>query len=163
MAVGKTERAAAETRPLRVCPSCGKTAHIGRKYCDCHADLRRAGVIQSAALPEVGPCNFEAPGLHCGDCPENCMYCASFGQPKTNNAGFGGKACRHRAGTARCYCCRSQTDLAEKLGGVYFSAIIGEIRARNEGSENLFAKAASIMREEIAKPILARINQRRAV
>jgi hypothetical protein len=48
------------------------------------------------------------------------------------------------------------------MGGVDFSKIIDEIRARNKGSENVFAKAAAIIQDEISKPILNRIAHRRA-
>ena len=135
---------------------------MSRKYCDCHADLRRASVARSAALPAVGPCNFESPGLHCGDCPADCMYCASFAEPETNEAGFGGKECRHRtAGTERCSCCQNQVKLAERLQGLKFTAMMAETRKEKKELEaaNLFTAAAAVVYGEMTQQILARINR----
>jgi hypothetical protein len=163
---GKKRDEGKKTHLTLVCPSCGKTAHIDRKYCDCHADLRHAAVTTSLDPPDVGPCNFEAPGLHCGDCPEACMYCASFGLPQTNGSGYGGKDCRHNLGIAKCHCCQSQITIAINLRSVSLSKIISEVRkekevAEKEEAENLFARAASVIYDEITKPILFRISQKR--
>jgi hypothetical protein len=151
---------------VRVCPSCGKTAHLDRKYCDCHADLRNAGATYSAKLPEVGPCNFEAPGLHCGDCPERegCRYCASFGEPRLNKDGFGGEECRHRtAGSKRCSCCLWQVKLALQIRRADFS---GTFKAQSrdadnrlERAPNLFFHAASKIYDDMTRQVLARIEQ----
>jgi hypothetical protein len=151
----------AKTNVMWVCPSCGKTVHIRRKYCVCHTDLGRAKVRVSEEPPEIKQCNFEAEGLHCGDCPEDCMYCASFGFPRTNNAGFGGKDCRYKSDKARCYCCQAQVKLAIKLGEVNFSEIIGGVLEKKEGAENLYFKAAGFIHDEMVKPVLARINRER--
>lgn len=156
---------AKKTAVVWVCPSCGRTAHIDRKYCVCHASLSHAAANTLAEPPEVGPCNFEVPGLCCGDCPEDCMYCASFGLPQTNGAGYGGKDCRHRMGIAKCYCCQSQITIAEKLRTLDFYAIIAEIRrerqdAEKGAAENLYSQAASIVLGQITNPVLNRIKQR---
>jgi hypothetical protein len=168
-----------KTYSLWVCPSCGKTTHLSRKYCDCHADLCHASGKTDSKLPEVGPYNFEVPGLHCGDCPEACMYCASFGESQMNSAGFGSKDCRHKTiVTAQCYCCQSQIKLAAEFTAVNFMELIGEILAqrrakaaedKNQGEteeeeeteeeKNVFFKAADFIRDAMAKPVLDRIRQ----
>jgi hypothetical protein len=167
---GKTlaEQAGEQKKLLMyICPLCGKTVDMSRRYCNCHANLREATVMESADLLEVKPCNFESPGLNCSDCPEDCMYCASFGEPETNRAGFGGQDCRHKiTGKAKCYCCKSQAELALNLGTVSFSQLAREVmeKRRAEGKaeegKNVFLKAAEIIREQMEKPILDQIKQK---
>ncbi|MDR3173382.1 MAG: hypothetical protein LBU19_03950 [Treponema sp.] len=154
---------AKKAHAVLVCPSCGKTAHISRKYCGCHADLSRAKAAMSEEPPEAGPCNFETEGLHCGDCPEGCRRCASFGHPQTNGAGFGGEDCRHNAGTARCGCCQAQVKIAIKLGKTDFTELIkGLLEKRAPGSpENIYGEIAGFIRSGMVKPVLARINRER--
>ena len=161
---GKKDPAAPKPGIVRVCPSCGRTAHPDRKYCDCHADLRNAGAMVSAKPPEVGPCNFEAPGLHCGDCPEDCLYCASFGEPRRNKAGFGGEECRHRtAGSKRCSCCLWQVKLALQISRSDFSGTFKaqsrDADSRQERAPNLFFHAASMIYDDMTRQVLARIEQ----
>jgi hypothetical protein len=153
---------------MNICPSCGKTVDLSRRYCNCHADIRQAATTASYNRPDIGPCNFESPGLTCNDCPEDCMYCSSFGEPKINSAGYGGKDCRHKiTGTAKCYCCQAQVGVAIKLDPVNFLKLAREVlqKRREEGKaeegKNVFLQAADVIREEMEKPILARINQYR--
>ena len=162
MAVEKKEREGPATSLVRVCPSCNKKAHISRRYCDCHADLRDAGVALSADPPEIAPCNFEAPGLCCGDCPADCAYCASFAETKMNSAGFGGEKCRHRnTGTARCYCCQFQVKLSERLRGLAFTEMMDELRKEKPALEtaNLFTRSAAAIYGMMTQHILARIQR----
>jgi hypothetical protein len=166
-----------KTYLMHICPACGKTVDMSRRYCNCHASLIRATTTVSVNSPEVKPCNFESPGLNCSDCPEDCMYCASFGEPATNSAGYGGKDCRHKTtGKSKCYCCQSQVDLALGFGGVNFTTLFSEILAerrskRNSGvdldvakeeaeEKNIYLEAADVMRHEMEKPVLNRINRK---
>jgi hypothetical protein len=173
MAVNKNfqdeeKRAAAkQTHTSWACPRCGKTVHISRKYCNCHAKLGGNSVTVSEKLPEIGPCNFETDDLNCNDCPENCMYCASFGLPETNKAGFGGKGCQHNMRTARCYCCQAQVKISIKLSSVAFSEIIREAIEKRKADEkanevkNVCLRAADIIFDEMTEPVTARINRAR--
>ena len=167
---GKEKQEAPKTSVMWTCPSCGKTAHISRRFCDCHAALRRASVKRSAGLPDVGPCNFEAPGLCCNDCPGGCARCASFVEPRMNSDGYGGEECKNKAGTERCSCCQFQIKARRRMATFDFSAYMNEIRERNkaanreennEEGKNLFARAADVIYEEITQQILARINRER--
>ncbi|MDR1315371.1 MAG: hypothetical protein LBK13_00745 [Spirochaetales bacterium] len=162
------KEAAKQTRFMLVCPSCGKTVDMKRRYCDCHADLCNANATASANPPEVGRCNFESPNLTCNDCPEDCMYCASFGEPETNRAGFGGQDCRHKkTGTARCNCCQFQVKIGIKLGSVNFlefvSGVLEKRRAAGKAEEgkNPWLEAADIIRGYMENPILNRISRER--
>ncbi|MDR0639227.1 MAG: hypothetical protein LBG27_10095 [Spirochaetaceae bacterium] len=164
--VAKEEQDEPPINIMWVCPVCRKTAHISRKYCDCGAVLRGAAVAKSTKLPKCGPLNFEVPGLSCNDCPEgySCRHCSSFAEPQTNSAGFGGEECEHRDETKRCHCCRSQVEARGRMATFNFSAYMSEIRKRNkaansEAGNNLFAKAASIIYDEMTAPILARIRR----
>jgi hypothetical protein len=112
--------------------------------------------------PEINPCNFETEDLHCGDCPENCKYCASFGIAQTNRAGFGGKECRHKTTeTARCYCCQIQVKLALKIGGKKFSELVKWFLERKDEEENVCVRTAVYIHDEMVKPVLARIDRER--
>jgi hypothetical protein len=137
-----------------VCPNCGKTVHADRQYCNCHADLSGARARMSKSLPEISPCNFETSCLNCDDCPEDCAWCASFGDLVTNRRGFGGKDCRHNGGTVRCYCCQYQIKLGLYIGQSDISEIMG-----NTTSETL-KTMADVIRDEREKLILARIRQK---
>jgi hypothetical protein len=162
MSIEETKKQAKKLNTMWVCPNCGKTLHIKRRYCNCHASLDRAKVRISEELPEIGPCNFESSGLNCNDCPENCMWCASFGFPETDNQGFGGKDCRNNKGTTRCFCCQAQVKLALKIAAVDFSELLREALTKKEsGAENVFYKTADFINSEMCKPVLARIQQAR--
>ena len=41
----ETEQEEPRTNIMWACPSCGKTAHISRRHCDCRAVLRGAAVV----------------------------------------------------------------------------------------------------------------------
>jgi hypothetical protein len=155
-AVNTAERKKQHT--VWVCPKCGKTVHADRRYCDCHADLSCATARLTKNLPEIGPCNFETSGLNCNDCPEDCAWCASFGDPTTNKRGFGGKDCQHNAGTARCYCCQAQVKLGLEIGESSLSEIMGKITSETQIT---FADVAEFIQEKREKPILARIRRKR--
>jgi hypothetical protein len=153
-----------------ICPSCGKTVDMSRRYCNCHADVRHAKITASANLPEIGPCNFETERLNCNDCPEDCMYCASFGEPETNSDGYGGKDCRHRFGSAKCYCCQAQIDLALALRDeMNVSQLVQDVLERRKaagkpedaGGKNIWLEAADVIRDQMEEPVLNRINQYR--
>jgi hypothetical protein len=97
------------------------------------------------------------------------MYCASFGDPVTNNAGYGGKDCQHRFGSAKCYCCQAQIDLGiDFRDNVNFSQLARDVleRRRAEGKPenaaggNVFLEAANIIRELREEPVLNRIKQK---
>jgi hypothetical protein len=140
-----------------VCPKCGATVHADRRYCDCHADLSGAAARLTKDPPDIGRCNFETSGLNCGDCPEDCAWCASFGEPVTNRQGFGGKDCRHNAGTARCYCCQYQVKISLRIGE---SGLGGIMKIITSEKGVTFADAAEYIQAEMEKPVLARISHR---
>jgi predicted CopG family antitoxin len=165
---GKGKTQAAQPKPVWVCPSCKKTVHISRRYCNCHTGLIHADIKESADRPAIGPCNFETEGLNCGDCPEDCMYCFGFGLPKTNKFGFGGTDCRHNNGTTRCYCCQAQVKVAIKLSETSFSEIVRDVTekrraARDAGEEagevkNRCFEIADTIRDMMTERVQARIN-----
>jgi hypothetical protein len=164
------QAAAQPVRTMWICPQCGKTVDMSRRYCNCHTDVRQATTTNSANRPEVGPCNFETKGLNCSDCPEDCLYCASFGEPAINSDGYGGKECRHRFGSAKCNCCQAQIDLAINLrDNVNVSQLTMEILARRRaagkpedaGGKNIWLEAADVIRAQMEEPVLKRINQYR--
>jgi hypothetical protein len=163
--IGGKKQEAPKTYFVSVCNSCGKTAHISRRFCSCGAELGNAKSFNSSRPPDNGPCNFETRGLSCNDCPEDCLPCAGHGIPQTDFSGFGGKGCRYRVGSARCYCCQQQVEIAIKLGTVEFSEIISEVMAKRRadggtsGKKNIFLEAADVIREEMTKPVLARIQR----
>jgi hypothetical protein len=143
-----------------ICPRCGKTAHLDRKYCNCHERLNRATTSKSAKPPQVGPCNFEVAGLNCNDCPETCMRCHSFGSSETNSDGFGGEGCRHKDSSPLCHCCRSQAKIMTNFARVNFTGLIKELRQDQKmESANMFLEIADFVREEISKPALSRIQR----
>jgi hypothetical protein len=144
-----------------VCPHCGKTVHIGRKFCNCHTSLSRAKVRISKEQPEIGPCNFETSGLNCNDCPEDCKLCPSFGLPETNIKGFGGEGCTYRANTTRCSCCQFQVKLAIKIPIADFTKLVRKVVAKQGKQEDVFLTIADQVREELERFVLARINQER--
>jgi hypothetical protein len=158
-------RAAPKTQPAWLCPACGKTAHVSRRFCRCGEALNHAAAAHIAGPPDIGPCNFEIPGLSCDDCPEDCLPCAGYGIPEAAFSGFGGKNCRSHAGTPRCYCCQAQIKIAINLRKQNISEIIGGVLAkRKSGKEtgegkNVFLVAAEIILEETAKPVRARIER----
>jgi hypothetical protein len=157
------EKEAAAVKKLNtmwVCPSCGKTVHISRKHCNCHARLLRASVKISGEDPEIGPCNFEAPGLTCNDCPEDCKWCFSFGVLETNKAGFGGKDCRYNNGSVRCYCCQSQARITLDIVKADFTGLASFILKKQKGEENPFHGMADCIRDAMTRPVLNRIQQR---
>jgi hypothetical protein len=142
-----------------VCPGCGSTVHADRRYCDCHADLSNARARLTEKPADAGRCNFETSGLCCNDCPENCGWCASFGSPVSNSRGFGGKDCRGYSGTARCYCCRYQVKLALKIAGEGFFRIMGDAALKKDDvTANPLKTLSNVIRAEMEKPVLARIN-----
>jgi hypothetical protein len=147
----KTER----LYDMWVCPNCGRTVHISRSYCDCHADITSAMVKQSKTPPEIGPCNFETSRLCCNDCPETCKWCPSFASPEPNKKGFGGKDCRHSGSSARCYCCQAQVKIGISLGKAGISKTMG-----NMTSKSLHIMAG-IIQEKVEEMVLARINRER--
>jgi hypothetical protein len=168
---GEKKEAAKQARLMWVCPACKKTVDMSRRYCNCHADLREAATIASVNSPEVGPCNFEAPGLTCYDCPEDCMYCPSFDSPVTNSAGFGGQNCRHnKTGTAKCCCCQAQIKIGIdwQAHNISFSRLAMKVmegrrangQAENLAGKNIWFEAADFISEEMKKPVLNRIKQR---
>jgi hypothetical protein len=156
------DAAAVKQHFMSVCPSCGKTVHISRNYCNCHARLYRQTVILSEKQPDIGPCNFESPGLTCNDCPENCKWCASFGSSGMNNQGFGGKDCRYNDGSVRCFCCQAQVKIATDLGKADFSGLFTEAmkkqKPEGEGGKNILHQSSDFISEEMKKPVLNRIN-----
>jgi hypothetical protein len=136
-----------------VCPKCGKTAHIDRSYCDCHAGLTHAKVRITEDPPDVDRCNFESNGLTCADCPETCKWCASFGVGITNSEGFGGRDCLYYSpSSVRCCCCQAQVKLAVEIGKIHFGELMGKMNAEN------FYKMANFIGEQMKAPVLARIN-----
>jgi hypothetical protein len=167
----KDKAPAQQARLMYICPQCGKTVDMSRRYCDCHADVRQASVTASTNLPEVKPCNFESPGLNCGDCPEDCMYCPSFGEPQKNSTGFGGKDCKYfMTGKAKCYCCQAQVKILTdwRANKVSFSRLVRGVlegrRAKGEpedaGGKNIWLEAADVIRNQMEKPVLDRIQQK---
>jgi hypothetical protein len=164
--IGGKKQEAPKTHLVLVCPGCGKTAHETRRRCSCGGDLvHAAGAYSSVRPPDCGPCNFETEGLSCDDCPETCAPCSGYGLPKPGRSGRGGKECRRRTASARCYCCRSQAEIAENLGKENIAAVIGGVLARRRGGgapleeRNVFFEAADIIRGIIEKPVLARIRR----
>jgi hypothetical protein len=153
------EKKAVKPRTVWVCPGCGSTVHADRRCCDCHTDLSGATARLTEKPAEIDRCNFETPGLNCGDCPENCGWCASYGSPATNSRGFGGKDCRGYSGTARCYCCRYQVKLALKIAEEGFFRIMGDAAIKKDDvTANPLKTLANVIRVEMEKPVLARIN-----
>jgi hypothetical protein len=170
---GETLAKKAAAQPVRtmwICPQCGKTVDMSRRYCNCHAWLGRATTTASADLPEVKPCNFETKGLNCSDCPKDCLYCASFGEPAINSDGYGGKDCQHRFGSAKCYCCQAQIeiDISWKTHNIDFSQLTRKVLEgrRAEGKpedlagKNIFLEAADVIRAQMEEPVLNRIKQK---
>jgi hypothetical protein len=143
-----------------VCPQCGKTVHLTRRYCNCRADLRGARVRLSAAPPEVGPCNFESPNITCNDCLIPCAWCAGFGVMETNGNGFGGKGCQHKNTDARCYCCQSQVEIIGKLTAEVNIAQYMHPKTGEEPPEFLamMSSASELALTKMEEPVLARIK-----
>jgi hypothetical protein len=158
MAVDEGRTNARRSYFVWVCPNCGKTVHISRSYCDCHADIAQAKARITEKAPEVDKCNFETAGLTCNDCPEPCNWCFSFGVNKTNNTGFGGADCRYRKNDARCYCCQAQVKLAAKLSTDDFWKLMNGSGGMNSTK---FYAMADFIRTEMEKPVLARIQHAR--
>jgi hypothetical protein len=165
----KDKAPAKQARLMHICPACGKTVDMSRRYCDCHASLNRAATTVSAEPPEVKPTNFETEGLNCGDCPESCLYCASFGEPAINSDGYGGKDCKHWFGSAKCHCCQAQVDLAIAMRDkVNLSQLVRSVlesrraagKAEDLAGKNIFLEAADVIREQMEAPVLNRIKQR---
>jgi hypothetical protein len=143
-----------KTYSMWVCPNCGKTVHLDRVYCDCRADLLQACISTSENTPEIDHCNFETANLSCADCPEDCAWCASFGEPRTKKNGFGGKNCRYRSDISRCYCCQAQVKLANKITEeMNFSGLLT--------TAEMMRKMADYIRTKREEPVLARIRQNR--
>jgi hypothetical protein len=154
------EKQAAKQEPEKqytvlVCPNCGKTVHVRRKYCACHTLLTSAPVKMSEDPPEVKACNFETRSLTCDDCPEFCKWCAGFGALKPNRQGFGGYECLHKEEWARCYCCQAQVKIVLKIVDTDFSGFIIKTES------NVFYELADFVSSRIEKPVSARINRER--
>jgi hypothetical protein len=149
------EKKAVTLHTVWVCPGCGKTVHAGRRYCDCHADLASARARLTEKPPESGPLNFETSRISCDDCPENCAWCAGFGDLVTNKRGFGGKDCRHNNGAARCYCCQAQVKIGLIINEKSIFEIMGTITTET------LKTMADVIQDEMEKPVLARIRHRR--
>jgi hypothetical protein len=162
MSVDEDKTNAGQVYSAWVCPDCGKTVHLKRRYCNCHADLSRAKVMVSKEPPEIGPCNFESDSLNCNDCPEDCMWCASFGLPAINNDGFGGNDCLYKKKTVRCFCCQSQVKLSLEIDSVDLSELLRGVLAKKEsGAANVYYKMADFIKAKMERPVLARIQQAR--
>jgi hypothetical protein len=142
---------------VQVCPNCGKTVHEKRRFCDCHMSLNRAKVRISEEPPEIGDCNFECEGLTCNDCPETCKVCAGFGFAISNIAGFGGKDCLYKSKMARCSCCQEQIEIVLDIEKEKFSDLSRS--AAIKAGENVYFKMAELIRREMSKPVLDRINR----
>jgi hypothetical protein len=152
--IGKDdEKKTVKKHSVWVCPNCGKTVHYSRLYCVCRCNLSRAASMMAEEPPEIGRCNLETSGLSCDDCPENCAWCAGFGESSTNKQGFGGQDCRHHGETSKCYCCQAQVKIGLEIGGNSISGIIG-----NATSERL-RTMADVIREKTEKLVLARIHR----
>jgi hypothetical protein len=136
-----------------VCPACGKTVHLSRSYCDCHAGLFRAKALLSESSPQIGRCNHESSRVNCNDCPENCDWCASFGRPEKNPRGFGGKTCAYRSKTARCNCCQEEIKLDVYLQQTNLQEIIKPVSLKT------LKAMSAVIQEALDKPVLARILQ----
>jgi hypothetical protein len=143
-----------------VCSKCGKTVHIGRKFCNCHNFLSGSEVLMSENSPEIDICNFETDRLTCADCPEICTWCASFGVIHTNERGFGGRDCRHRNNDARCFCCQAQVEIGLGINEINFGDFVSR-DAENTGKKSLMKELADVIQARMEKPVLARINGKR--
>jgi hypothetical protein len=80
----------------------------------------------------------------------------SFGSPRINERGFGGKECRYRTSAPRCGCCYAQVKLALRQGEVNIEELI-----KSYSAEHLL-RLGAYMRAEMEKPVRNRIAQRSA-
>lgn len=162
MEAKKSGEEAKKLNSVWICSKCGKTVHIGRRFCVCHNFLSGSKVLMSENSPEIDNCNFETDRVTCNDCPEICDWCASFGKIKTNELGFGGLDCRYRKQDARCFCCQAQVKLGLRIcNEIDLNDFIALAAKKEPGKEGVMGSLSDFIQTETEKPVWARINQKR--